>query len=178
MGWNKKEHWQLGTPPDSAARDGQPGTCHCHMAPHAGHSPQAAGRPAASPGGHLPLHLCFTAWGWASQAPEHNWLSLGSMPTPLSPAATGGAGCHSPSPMVGSQQLLSWASQVAPVVKNPPANAGDIRDVGSIPGSGRFPWRRAWQPTPVFLPEESHGQRSLVGYSLWHLKESDTTEAT
>ena len=35
------------------------------------------------------------------------------------------------------------------VVKNPPANAGDL---GSIPGSGRFPWRRKWQPTPVFLP--------------------------
>ena len=37
------------------------------------------------------------------------------------------------------------------------------------------PWRRAWQPTPVFLPGESHGQRSLVG--LWGHKESDTTEA-
>ena len=51
------------------------------------------------------------------------------------------------------------------VVKNPPANAGDIRDMGSIPGSERSPWRRKWQPTPVFLPEESHGQRSLVGYN-------------
>ena len=38
-------------------------------------------------------------------------------------------------------------------------------DVGSIPGSGRSPWRRKWQPTPVFLPGKSHGQRSLVGYS-------------
>ena len=63
-------------------------------------------------------------------------------------------------------------------VKNLPANAGDIRDIGSIPGSGRFPWRRAWQPTPVFLPGESHGQRSLVGYSPQCLKESDTTEVT
>ena len=35
-----------------------------------------------------------------------------------------------------------------------------------------------WQPTPVFLPGESHGQRSLVVYSLWGLKGSDTTEAT
>ena len=41
---------------------------------------------------------------------------------------------------------------VAPVVKNPPANAGDIRDAGLIPGSGRSPWRRGRQPTPVFLP--------------------------
>ena len=58
-----------------------------------------------------------------------------------------------------------WASQVALVVKNPPANAGDIRDRGSIPRSGRFPWRRAGQLTLVLLPGESHGQRSVVGYS-------------
>ena len=38
------------------------------------------------------------------------------------------------------------------------------------------PWRREWQPTPVFLPGEFHGQRSLVGYSLWGHRESDTTE--
>ena len=41
---------------------------------------------------------------------------------------------------------------------------------------GKILWRRAWQPTPVFLPGESHGQRSLAGYSLWDCKESDTTE--
>ena len=40
-----------------------------------------------------------------------------------------------------------------------------------------MPWRRAWQPSPVFLPGESHGQRSLAGYSPWRHKESDTTEA-
>ena len=39
-----------------------------------------------------------------------------------------------------------------------------------------YNWRRAWQPTPVFLPGESHGQRSLAGYSSWGHKESDTTE--
>ena len=37
-------------------------------------------------------------------------------------------------------------------------------------------WRRKWQPTPVFLPGESHGRRGLVGYSLWGCKESDTTK--
>ena len=41
---------------------------------------------------------------------------------------------------------------------------------------GKIPWRRKWQPTPVFLPGESHGQRSLVSYSPWGHKESDTTE--
>ena len=41
---------------------------------------------------------------------------------------------------------------------------------------GRTPWRRKWQPTPVFLPGESHGQRSLAGYSQWGHKELDTME--
>ena len=39
-------------------------------------------------------------------------------------------------------------------------------------------WRKKWQPTPVFLPVESQGQRSLVGFRLWDRTESDTTEAT
>ena len=67
---------------------------------------------------------------------------------------------------------------MALVVKNLPANAGDIRDAGLIPGLGRFPWRKSWQPIPVFLPGESHGKRSLVGYSPQGNKELNTTEAT
>ena len=50
------------------------------------------------------------------------------------------------------------------LVKNPSANAGDVRDPGSIPESER-------QPTPVFLSGQSHGQRSLAGYSPWCGKE-------
>ena len=46
-------------------------------------------------------------------------------------------------------------------LKNLSANAGDIRDAGWLPGSGRSPWGRAWQPSPVFLPGESVRQRSL-----------------
>ena len=38
-------------------------------------------------------------------------------------------------------------------------------------------WRRAWQPTPVFLPRESHGQRSQVGYNAWGNKELDMTKS-
>ena len=57
-----------------------------------------------------------------------------------------------------------WASQVVLVVKNPPANAGDKRH-GLDAWVGKIPWRRGWQPTLVFLPEESNGQRSLVGHS-------------
>ena len=47
---------------------------------------------------------------------------------------------------------------------------------GFDPWVGKIPWRRAWQPNLVFLPGKSHGQRSLVGYSPWGLKEFDTTE--
>ena len=65
---------------------------------------------------------------------------------------------------------------MALVVKNPPANAGDIRDSGSIPGLGRPPWRRTQHPTPVFLTGESHGQRSLVGFSPSGPEESDVTD--
>ena len=68
-------------------------------------------------------------------------------------------------------------SQVVPVVKNPPANAGDARDAGSIPGpEERSSLRRNWQTTPVFLLGKFHGQRSLVGYSSWGCKELDMTE--
>ena len=44
------------------------------------------------------------------------------------------------------------------------------------PWVGKIPWRRAWQPTPVFLSGKSHGQRSLAGYNPWGHNESDITE--
>ena len=54
------------------------------------------------------------------------------------------------------------------MVKNLPASAGDV---GSIPGSGRSSGEEnEWQPTPVFLPGESRGQRNLSGYRSWGLK--------
>ena len=53
------------------------------------------------------------------------------------------------------------------VVEKSPANAGALGDRGSIPGLES----RKWQPTLVFLPGESHGQRSLAGYSPWGCKE-------
>ena len=59
-------------------------------------------------------------------------------------------------------------------VKNLPASAGDTKATDPI--TGRPPWRRKWQPTPVFLPEKFHGQSSVVGCSSWSCKESDTTE--
>ena len=63
------------------------------------------------------------------------------------------------------------ASQVALVVKNPLANAGEVRDAGSVhPWVGKIPWRRAWQSTPVFLPGESPWTGESGGYSPWGCK--------
>ena len=70
---------------------------------------------------------------------------------------------------------MKGVSQAVLAVKNPPANAEDSE---FDPWVRKIPWKRAWKPTPVFMPEEPQGQRSLVGYSPWGRKESDTTEAT
>ena len=68
-----------------------------------------------------------------------------------------------------ADELPQWLSG-----KESACNAEDM--VQSL--GGKIPWRRKWQPTPVFLPGESHGRRSLVGCSPWGRTESDTTEAT
>ena len=61
------------------------------------------------------------------------------------------------------------------VIKNPTA----MQEMQEMhPWIRKIPWRRAWQPTSVFLPGESHGQRSLAGYSPWGHKELDMTEVT
>ena len=75
--------------------------------------------------------------------------------------------------MEGSQHGMGFPS--GSVAKNLPANAGDAREVVSIPGVRKIPWSRKWKPTPVFLPGKSQGQRSLGGYSPRGHKESDTT---
>ena len=69
--------------------------------------------------------------------------------------------------------MTEWLSfsLVAQMVKNLPAMLEiSVRSLGQEDS-----WRREWQPTPVFLPGKSHGQRSLAGYSLWGYKELDTT---
>ena len=60
------------------------------------------------------------------------------------------------------------------MVKNPPANAGDLRDVGSIPGVGKIPWSRKGILALVFWP----GQRSLAVHIPWSFKKLDATEHT
>ena len=71
-------------------------------------------------------------------------------------------------------QKTHGASLVAQTVKNLPAMQGP----GLHPWVRKVPWRRAWQPIPVFLPGESHGQRPPAEYSPQDSKESDTTEET
>ena len=56
------------------------------------------------------------------------------------------------------------------------ASACNCRKCRFDPWGGKIPWRRKWQPTLVLLPRKLHGWRSLVGYSPWGHKESDTTE--
>ena len=67
---------------------------------------------------------------------------------------------------------MNGSSQMTLMVKNPAANAGDTRDVGSIPESGR----PRGVGNPIFLPGKFHGQWSVVGCSPWGSKESDMTE--
>ena len=68
--------------------------------------------------------------------------------------------------------IIYWASLVVQMVKNlPTMQETQVWSLGR-----EDPLEKGWQPTPVFLPGESHGQRSLVGYSLWGRKELDMTE--
>ena len=68
-------------------------------------------------------------------------------------------------------RLPSWLSG-----KEPTCHCRSCRRRGFDPWIWKLPWRRKWQPTPVFLPGKSHGQRILAGYSPWGHRESDPTE--
>ena len=74
---------------------------------------------------------------------------------------------------LNSRRLLQLGFPGGSDGKESTCNEGDL---DLIPGVGRSPWRREWTPTPVFLPGEFHGQRSLAGYSPWGPQKSDTTE--
>ena len=74
----------------------------------------------------------------------------------------------SPPAPTWSDFYFDWASLVTQTVNG--------RRPGFDPWLRNIPWRRQWQPAPVFFPKKSHGQRSLVGYSPWVCKESDMTE--
>ena len=71
---------------------------------------------------------------------------------------------------------LSWGFLDGSVGKESACQCRTHRRHGFHPWVGKIPWRRKWQPTPVFLPEKSHGQRSLAGYHPKGRKDSDMTE--
>ena len=62
--------------------------------------------------------------------------------------------------------------------KEPACQCRRLKRCSFEPWIRKIPWKRKWQPSAVFLPGESHGQRNLEGYSLYGHKEMDTTEAT
>ena len=91
-----------------------------------------------------------------SQRARHSWSSLIHIPYLISLLVEQGF----PSGARGKELACQWRRSRRPRFD---------------PWIGRIPWSREWQPTPIFLPGKSHGQRSLGGYSPWGLKESNMT---
>ena len=111
-----------------------------------------------------PLCRKWTMWSFKDGVPLHMWERLSQsvvFSCRIFWANETGGNVNKSSNSSG----LSWinAFLVAQTVKESACNAGDL---GLIPGSGRFPWRRKWQPTSVFLPGKSQEPRSLDGYNL------------
>ena len=77
-----------------------------------------------------------------------------------------------------SSKVYNWGLPCSTTDKEPACQSKRHTRLGFNPWVRKNPWKRAWQPTPVLLPGESHGQRSLVSYSPWSCKEFDMIEAT
>ena len=126
--------------------------------------------------------------GWQASERSGGWLaraaSFRTAPKSLKDPALAHLGCHSsmqvpwphfsPAEPDPGTSLVATASLVAQMVKNLPA----IQETQVRSLDGKIPWRKEWLPTPVVLPGESHGQRSLVGCRLWGCTGSDMTEVT
>jgi len=103
-----------------------------------------------------------------------------------SPGKNTGVGCHCLLHSIYKQLIYIYKTHFSTctyvkmgfpggsVVKN--LQCRNHRRLMFHPWVRKIPWRRAWQPTPVYLPGESHGQRSLAGYSKWGHEKSDTTK--
>ena len=116
----------------------------------------------------LPSHACFWVSKWASLT---KWRQILVSPglVGISPLSV----CLSVySRWLWNELTWSWVSLVAQMVKKNHLQHGRP---GFDPWIGKISWRRAWQPTPVFLPRESPGLWRLAGYSSWGYKESDIT---
>ena len=84
-------------------------------------------------------------------------------------------------PLLSSRLLFFLFSHLPPendtVIDDSPTDACDVEDRDTVqPRVRKMPWRRKWQPTPVFCPGKSYGQRSLACYSPWDYKELDMAE--
>ena len=101
-------------------------------------------------------------------------LNLSLLPSSLASPPPPFFSTHLPQPVcVPLYRLPWWLSS-----KEHACQCRDLKRLRFDPWVGKIPWRRAWRPTPVFLPGESHGQRSLVGYGPYCHKELDMIEAT
>ena len=106
---------------------------------------------------------------------------LGTFPASGSDTLSTGLASSPPGQMAGGALRIvsSYLKKLGGAgSKEPPCQCRRPKRCRFHPWVGKIPWRRAWQTTPVFLPEESCGQRSLAGYSPEGHKESDTTEVT
>ena len=103
------------------------------------------------------LSMAFSRQEYCSEVP---FPLPGHLPDP---------GIKPGSPALAGGFFIASATWEAPCCVRQYIWISSAGDLGSIPWVGKSPWRRKWQPTPVFLPGESHGQRSLAGSSLWIL---------
>ena len=144
--------------------------------------------PSCSPASGVRRNLCFL-WPHPESGPPQREMDLhtdcapNSFQSHVCPGLERASCAHMAKPnskgdeknyhLTGSRTIWRITSMTGfpgdALVKDPPANAGGSGGAFH-PWAGKIPWRRAWQPTPGFLPRKFHGQRSLMGYSLWDCK--------
>ena len=134
------------------------------------------GHAGAAAGSHRPR---LEAWTWGQGLQNYVFYLFGSCQTEGSlgtkTESDSPLGPHCPAPGLVQRESGSKSactSLVTQTVKNLPA----VWETWFNPWVGKIPWRRVWQPTPEFLPGDSHGQRSLAGYSPWGLIKGRHTE--
>ena len=172
----------LGMKEDSSHQTAAPSPPH-PFGPSSGRSGEASGMSRASrppPGLHPLPQMRSPCWA-------HAHMSWGWDPSP-GEGVQKGCSWEGPDPVARpppsvaprfSQSMDSWtAFPDGASGKESACQCRRRKRHGFNPWVGKMPWSREWQSIPLSLPGESHGQRSLVGYSPWGLKEPDTTEGT